>query len=748
VLSGERAGNWLQARHARGAVTLVLREFWQRFPKALAVEPGRMTAYLWATQGKALPFDLREANLKEMWGPKAAPFLTLPEYKNTWDNPFEMDPTGLARTHDLLLHFHAGPDAKAWSAEAGAVADAFERHPVATPDPGWIERSGVLDNFFSAPGKERYPELAASLDQTWKQLLEHKKLWGDYGFLYFGQGPHGSYQFDKEAGRVLPTLLMYGQTHPYPFWIAALHSGKREHFDHAWAHSRFYTDLMFCHETGPARMKGDFRWYGRRGTLPWSGYPRQSVAAFKHPSLWPQRSAYVSLEFGPMLYYLTGDRFALEAVLATAQLTKEHIQATPNYAEDIVRSAVKQPAGYVLLYKCHALRVGDLAMFYELTEDPFFLEQANKVLKELIDPTHPAGVRGSLEIGREKEGPVFVGYLVFAQKGLLRYLRVAEDAGKHAEAKLAREALLGIARYQRLVDFPYWGGDGTLMAFAWRQTKDPRYLRLGLNQMDRLVGGGRPTAAAPMNSVTVADTFRNLPPLLGALREAGDIPPCYPLLVKHEADAAPLSMVLRKEEGKALAFEVTAHGETHVGPKSEAIKAEWLGKPTLLHAAKTAFFYPKNLPINYFQGRVPTEAPAGDYRIKVSATGCGALHGTDARHYVIEAPEGMPLQGERGPALFFKVTGPITVLAKNGLARCVIRDAAGMPLKATIQKAPDGLEQMVIKDVPEKTRGLWSIHGPQGTVVYLDGSPPVFAVADPARFYLPSDVPPWKAPGR
>jgi hypothetical protein len=108
----------------------------------------------------------------------------------------------------------------------------------------------------------------------------------------------------------------------------------------------------------------------------------------------------------------------------------------------------------------------------------------------------------------------------------------------------------------------------------------------------------------------------------------------------------------------------------------------------------------------------------------------------------------MPLQGERGPALFFKVTGPITVLAKNGLARCVIRDAAGMPLKATIQKAPDGLEQMVIKDVPEKTRGLWSIHGPQGTVVYLDGSPPVFAVADPARFYLPSDVPPWKAPGR
>ncbi len=762
VISGERAGSWMQARHARGAVTLVLREFWQRYPKALVVEPGRITAYLWATQGKALPFDLREANLKKMWGPKAEPFLKLPEYNNTWDDPFEMDPTGLARTHDMLLHFHGGRDRAAWSAEASALADAHERYPVATPDPGWIERSGVLDNFYSAPltqplspggrglgegGKERFPELAATLDQVWQQLLHHKKIWGDYGFLYYGQGPHGSYQQDKDDGRILPTLLMYGQTHPYPFWIACLHSGQREHFEHAWAHSRFYTDLMFCHETGPARMKGDFRWFGRRGTLPWSGYARKSIELFKHPSFWPQRGLYITLEFAPMHYYLTGDRFALEAVLATAQLTKEHIQATPNYAENLVRPTINQRGGYSLMWKCHALRVGDLAMFFELTEDPFFLEQSTKVFKELLDPNHPAGIRGTLEVGREKEGPVFVGYLAFAQKGFLRYLRIVEDAGKDHEAKLAREVLLGIARYQRLIDFVYWGGDGTLMAFAWRQTKDPRYLRLGLNQMDRLVGGGRPTAASPMNSVAVADTFRHLPPLLGALREADTIPPCYPLLVKHEADPAPLRMVLRKEQGKALAFEVTAHSEGYAGPKGEALKPEWLGKPTVFHASKTAFHYTRNLPINYYQARIPVEAPAGDYRIKIPASGFAALHGTDARHYVIEAPEGMPLAGPTGPALYFKVAGPLTISAKSGLARVVVRDAHGQLARAAIQKAPSGFEQMIFKEVPVKIRGIWSIQGPRETVVFMEGSPPVFSVADSARFYLPSEVPEWKLPG-
>ena len=126
VVSGERAGSWIQARHAHGAATVVLRDLWQRYPKALLVEPGKLTVFLWATQGKALSFDLREANLKKMWGPKAEPFLTLPEYNNTFDNPYAMDPTGLARTHDILLHFHSSSEAKVLSAQALAQAEAFE----------------------------------------------------------------------------------------------------------------------------------------------------------------------------------------------------------------------------------------------------------------------------------------------------------------------------------------------------------------------------------------------------------------------------------------------------------------------------------------------------------------------------------------------------------------------------------------------------------------------------------------------
>ena len=604
----------------------------------------------------------------------------------------------------------------------------------------------MLDNFFSAPGQERFPELAAKLDQVWQQVLDSKRIWGDYGFLYYGQGPHGSYQRDPQDGRMLPTLLMYGQTYPATFWPAYLRSGQRAYFEHAQAHTRFYNDIEFCHETGPSRLKGDFEWFGRRGTMPWSAMSQRLVEGRKHKAIWPYRGLYITLEFAPMLYYLTGDRFALEAVAATAQLTKEHIQATPNWAENLVRESADQLGGYNTLSKCHALKVGDLAMFYELTEDPFFLEEATKVFRELLDPNHPVGIRGSFD-SRKEEGRVFVGYLAFVQEFFLRYLRIVEDAGKTEEARLAREALLGIARYQRLIDFTYWGGDGTLMTFAWRQTKDPRFLRLGLNQQDRLVGGNLATAPSPLNSVAVADTFRYLPPLLGALREAEAIPPCYPLLVKREAEAVPVNLVLKKEAGQALSFELTAHHEGLAGPKGQPFPADWLGKPVIFHPSKVAFGYIKGLPVHYYQGKIPAAAAPGDYRVRVPAGGFAALHGTAARHYVMEAPAGMPLQGERTP-LYFKVSGPFTISVKDGLFRVVLRDGRGQPVKTGIQKAPSGFEQMSIKDLPAKIDELWSIQGPLNTVVFIEGSPPVFAFADPARFYLPEDVPAWRLPGK
>lgn len=749
-VTGKRAGNWMQVRSPNGAVTLALRDFWQRFPKELRAESGssadsgqagKLTAFLWSTRGKALPFDLREENLKTFWGPIAAASretaMVKPQYKTVFQDPYQMDPTGMARTHDMLLRFDAGP------ADPNRLAQTFNTPPVATADAEWIEQSNVLKYKFGARDPERFKDLDAKEDEAWKDVIQKTDYWGDYGFLYYGQGPHATWRRDPKTRKINASQLMYGQTHPLPFWISYLRTGKRAHFEKARNHVRFYQDLEYCHHTGKGMMKGDFAWFGRRGSMPWSGLQRQFLKNSPIPAKWPNTGLYVTSEFLPLHYYLTGERFALETVQAMAALTKEYIELMPDWAEKLVSGAEKRQQFYASLWKAHALKVGDLAMFYEVTEDPFFMDQATRRLKALTGTSHPSTL---LAVPDERNGEAhYTGYTRYAQRYFLKFLNVAEHSGRSKAANLARKAMMGIAEEQRVQNFASWGGNPPLMGFAWEQTGHADYVQLGLQRLMRSYGGFRYTPqGSPMSSVNLSDVFRGIPGITWGLKRVRDLPTHSPVVYKPERCTRPMTLVFRKPQGQTVNLELTMHSTKLKGPKGQPWKKEWLGQPVLWHPSKVAVMYVHKIPIQHYRAvKIPADAPPGEYEIEVPEKGFAAILRTDAAHVVAVAPEGLHMAGGTHPGWYFKVPPAGGTLKCSGLGaqNLKVKDPQNKP-RHRKTKSGRGNDETSTFTLPAGELQLWRLVGEGYHQIKFEGIEPVFALGDPSRFFIPESLKP------
>jgi hypothetical protein len=178
------------------------------------------------------------------------------------------------------------------------------------------------------------------------------------------------------------------------------------------------------------------------------------------------------------------------------------------------------------------------------------------------------------------------------------------------------------------------------MAFAYAQTKDPVYLRIGLHQLTSQIDDNRLKADAHIGSHNGADALRNIAALATPLSEVKELPPRYPLLVKFDGEKKAMTVVLEKEKGKALEVEFSAQSQTLQTPDGKPWPEEWLPNPLVYYPASNAFRHTTKRPLQYFKGTIPAESPAGEYRIVVSADGFVALLGTNAVRYEMEASKG------------------------------------------------------------------------------------------------------------
>ncbi|MEX0946640.1 MAG: hypothetical protein WD064_04680, partial [Acidimicrobiia bacterium] len=177
-----RSRGWVDLADARGGVTAVIRGMWQQAPKALTADrrSPRLTLGLWPESVPVM--DVRRYSNY----PHRSQGETV-EDDNAWvrETYYEEDPfVGIAKTHDVLLHFH-GPDLA--PTDLDAIAADFQSRPLVYAGEAWYRQTGVD---LPRPDPARFPKAMANLDNAVDFWLHNQQVYGWYGMWDYGDLRH------------------------------------------------------------------------------------------------------------------------------------------------------------------------------------------------------------------------------------------------------------------------------------------------------------------------------------------------------------------------------------------------------------------------------------------------------------------------------------------------------------------------------------------------------------------------------
>jgi acetyl esterase/lipase len=751
ITSGKRAGSWIGTSDGRAAVTLALRDLWQQFPKELRAEPKRLTAYLWSSQGKTGPLDLSYDALERFWGPAVVEQLRTggtegAGYQRTRSIAPSNDPTGVAKTHDLLLIFGKGSPAS-----AAAAAEAFDAPPLVLPDPQWTTQSDVLGRIWPKD-EQRFPKWERWIDQAWSDVFHVLDDWGDYGFFSYGDGPHQRYDF--RSGRAVASVWRYTMPCDYGVhkaaWLGWLRSGDRRFYDFAVARTRFLNDIAICHEESPTRWKGS--WTASFAPIPWGtaggirSQPQQKVGAFEF-----------FIDHALLHYYLTGDQRSLDVAQEYATALREMI-SLPDWAREWVRTMNDS------LSRWYFHRIEDLATCYEQFGDPWFYQKSVELANLGTDLADSSGIVRDAVSGKErKTGAKYPSYLFYKAPNLLAYQRNLQGP----EWDRARQAFVKTVEHAFRTQSIETRSIGPRMAYGYYFTKDPRLLAFGVKRLDEEMrhsmekGRG---AKGYATAVTQSGAFRasavnalvNASHLMAALAESPptSAEPPVPVLWKQLC-FPPVQFALLKEKDKPLQIELSASpSTTFTGPDGTSLLRTWMGTPVTYwpHNDGIQSLNPEE-PLLYRAVSMPAQAAAGEVWIRVGQEGIAHVLATNASRAVMVAPQGFylggglkVLPGGRAVGLgggfddcwYFRVAqGTKTFrLATSDPSRLVLRDSAarGAALK------PLGNGQYSVAVTGAAAEGLWSVRAQEVVDVAFADILPVFAYRDPQLYFAPGDI--------
>lgn len=163
--SGRQLSGWVDVSDEDRGVTVVVRDFWQQFPKAFRLDPQhqRLTVALWPRE--AGPLDLQTT--KEAYGPDAV----------ARGSAF-----GLGKTHELVMEFHEGTVTDAARRRLNAaVQEPVQMRATAA----WVNDTGVLGRL--APAEDtRQLDDEQFLERLFNWATRQKDRFAWYGMLNFG----------------------------------------------------------------------------------------------------------------------------------------------------------------------------------------------------------------------------------------------------------------------------------------------------------------------------------------------------------------------------------------------------------------------------------------------------------------------------------------------------------------------------------------------------------------------------------
>jgi len=722
---GERAGSWVAASTGKAGVLLVLRDLWQMYPKELRATTSGLQARLWSDGGNAPIMDLRLSAMERWWGPKMGAQLAsrrwAERHRLLREEPRRLDPTGLARTHDLLLRFFlepADPD------ELEAWADGFDREPRVVADPEWTTSTGVLG--LLGAQSEAHPEIEATIEQVWRDVGALVREWGDYGFLSFGDGPH--YEYELIEGHAVASRWRYGGME-YGYgkaaWLAFLRTGNRRIFDLARTHSRFLNDLVLAHEESRSRRRGDWLWQPDGTLLPWEGTHRPVGDDDPRPIWLGHRRGFgFFIEHALLAYAVTGDRWALDVTREYKNALIAWIADQPDWPRRYIDDLISNHSRWAFQ------RLDELTTLYLQFGDPELLEHARALASALLDPSNPSGLRAEPETkgGEVGDAPSYLFYKGPALANARRAFHgVMRDRIDEALLRTARHALRTGSTETRSVGLRMAhglnaGGSPLMLAFAEKRIAARRAQILGEPK-------GHSDYRTRLTAVPAVawHTMTNEGHLLRALKAFDAPQEPFPAVWKSRGSPS-ADLVLQKSQGIALEAEVSAQNPEFIRPDGSAWSPAWLAEPIKYWAWR------QGEPWTYSKLRLPPEAPAGAYRIRVDDRAGAQVLDTDASRRGLIAPDGFDLgAGVEAPWYFElpKGTDSFALWASNP-EQLELRDESGqrVPLPP-IEDCPVRIEAG-----NGESERRWSARALASTNLAIFDLPPVFAYGDAS--FLPN----------
>ena len=403
--------------HAAGRVTihaeagpclLAVRDFWERYPKAVRCEPDAVAVELLPALGE----------------------VELPDYEREWHRLyFWLDrPSGCYRikvgsalTTELMLCFADDVTCQT------AAADWFQGHLAVRPDFDYVGGTGALEPL-AAKHDSPHPPYERMVDRALAEWLEHRSTRHEVGFMNYGDTFKGSAESgglwennEYDAAWCHLTEFLRGGD---PRWLPLGYEAARHTLDiDTCNHSRDRSQVgaQITHMAGHVG-----------GYLPPFFRNKMAGSATLPSHMWVQ---------GPVLYFLlTGDPFAAEVLEHTARWM------TANLRYFSIGNA--RECGWQLTHLCALDRMGD---------DPRYLNAAAIIVEHILAAQSPGGgwerILTASHGGRRLPRPL--GEAGFMVGVLLSALRRYHDLT--GDPRVA-EAITGGARW--LVERTYDTGAG------------------------------------------------------------------------------------------------------------------------------------------------------------------------------------------------------------------------------------------------------------------------------------------------
>lgn len=733
--TGPLAGNWMLASSGKASVGVVLRNFWQTFPKEIFTTHEAMTVRLWSPRGGA-ELDFRPGAVQARWPEEWFEAYGDAALK-TRIRKIDTNALGLARSHDLMVSL-APADGEA-PRRMAALGARMQEPVLCLVDPAWLRFSEAMGKMHPYD-PERFPEEEAFMEEWFDQHMAIWREWGDYGFFEFGNWPHVWYRKHPTGplqGRWTPYVDRYSSTMDYGFyanvWRMYARTGKRKYFDAAEETSRHRLDLGMAHwdelQDGKEWTYSHYRLAPRRF--------KGTYTVSNSPVTWGGRSSF---------HHNSGTdirALAWRAYLLDDRRARDMIRYYGEAAKAVWATGEMGPFRGTRPFA--SLR--NLATVYQETGDEKIREMMDEQVKWLADLEAPQGV------GLEKETTGFGKYGVKA--GAMH--RAHEVSGHElAGQSLTRGAATRAITFTGEDPLSYVNVGGEQLSEAYRLTGDPVFLRALRRNMalavsdfrDPATGGWRPIwegvgPSASANTYPMGGMAYAMDVLLEAEKSTGrkvDLTP----FVRQGGFGRETVAVVEKRAGEELEIEVRSNRELRPvvhdaqGKPVKGVVAEpWRDQFATMEKGATRWVL-----------KVPAELAEGPY--VVDGGGRGAMWEvtwTNSEKAVLYAPGGFVLGsggrqwGNRVMAGDRDHNQPAHFLVPEGVTTFEVKSSAPVRVSPPSGDAAvhggksTGWQTVTV--APGQQGKLWSVSADAVAFVQFKGVPPFFAYGESGRFFLP-----------